>query len=170
MDPWTSRNATGAVWVWRILLWLGGGALMIKTAMTPVPDFSALVEFVAPIKAAGESDEPRRDPRPWVRFEGRNGTYYLPRNLKGQIGLLADLQNGEPLRVWADVGKSYTLWQIESGNRIVIDYKNSRSAAVRRRWTSILMGTTLLGLPFFHWGLAIHRHRKLLHELSRRSS
>ncbi|MFM7181037.1 MAG: hypothetical protein ACKO2G_06195 [Verrucomicrobiales bacterium] len=78
LDSWTTRNASGAAWVWRILLWLGGGALLIKTALTPLPDFTSLVEFVAPVKEVGESEEPRRDPRPWVRFEGRNATYFFP--------------------------------------------------------------------------------------------
>lgn len=166
LDSWTSRNASGAVWVWRVLLWLGGGAMMIKTALIPVPDFASLVEFSAPVKAVGESEEPRRDPRPWVRFEGRNATYYLPRNQTEPTGTLAKLETGSQLRVWSDVGKTYTLWQIESDKRMLVDYESSRAAAVRRRWTSALMGIALLGLPFVHWGLAIHRHRKLLHELS----
>jgi hypothetical protein len=145
---------------------LGGGVLMLKTALIPVPDFASLVEFSAPVKAIGEAEEPRRDPRPWVRFEGRNGTYFLPRDLKDQDAILANLETGAPLRAWSDVGKSYTLWQIESGSQLLVDYESSRAAAVRRRWMSALLGMGLLGLPFFHWGLAIRRHQKLLRDLN----
>ena len=159
------RNLAGARWVWKILCCLTGGAIMVKTALTPVPEFSNLSEFTAPVASVEEADRRGQDRRLEIRFEGRHGTYLVPEWIPNRDAVKNGLLPGTKVRVWSDVGRGYVLWQIQSDGRRLVSYDETSRVMAGRRWFAGGLGGLLLLLPVALWGLEVAKHRRLLRKI-----
>jgi len=104
---------------------LVAAGIVISRNVTSIPSLDRLKTFEALITSVAasrpESPEPSKIE---FRFSGKSAVYSYPGSFPSRR-VLDSLRPGDRVRVWSDVGETYSLFQVEKDGAVMLSYADA---------------------------------------------
>ncbi len=137
------RKALG-IFVVSIVALLAAGVL-VSRSVTPTPSLDRLKAFDASITSVATSGSRGSKPaKIEFRFSGKTATYSYPGSFPSREAL-DSLRVGDRVRVWSDVGETYSVFQIELGGVVLLAYEDAAEGWRRQKRSSWIYVAVLIG-------------------------